>query len=238
MTLIYQINRSKKRRNLAIKVAQGELEVQAPAHMSTATIDAFVQQKRAWIEKHLSRQQSLLSALPQRQWQTGEQLRWLGQPLRLRVATASRKTIERYGAELFVTKTSRSQPEREPRLTIIGWYKQQAQLWLDEFFSQWPSESGLVPQAWAVGDFISKWGHCSRKGELKFTWKLWLAPEWVVRNVVIHELCHLREFNHSKAFWQLVAKHSPDYQAAEAWLRKHGVTVLNAAYLDYVTEPA
>src|SRR5690554_4646479 len=237
MTPIYQINRSKRRRNLALKVARGELQVQAPWHMSEEEIHGFVKQKQSWINKHLVRQRQQLNALPIRKWQTGEQLRWLGQPLRLKVAVATRKSVERYGNELFVTQTARSNPALEPRLTITKWYKQQAQQWLDAFFTVWPEQYDLNPVAWSVGDFTSKWGHCTRRQELRFTWKLWLAPEWVVRNVVIHELCHLREFNHSSAFWQLVAEHSPDYEAAEAWLRQHGVTVLNADYLDFCDEP-
>ncbi|PHR66227.1 MAG: hypothetical protein COA51_02600 [Idiomarina sp.] len=233
MSLIYQINRSKKRRNLALKVAQGKLEVQAPWHMSEATIADFVQQKHEWISKHLNRQQQRLESLTPREWQSGERLRWLGQPLKLKVAVATRKTAERYGSELFVTTTARSNRDHEPKRTVIDWYKAEAIAWLDTFFESWPRTHELNPAGWSVGDFTSKWGHCTRKRELRFTWKLWLAPEWVVRNVVIHELCHLREFNHSKAFWQLVASHSPDYEEAEQWLRQHGVTVLNNHYLDY-----
>ncbi|WP_339878598.1 SprT family zinc-dependent metalloprotease [Pseudidiomarina gelatinasegens] len=236
MTLIYQINRSKRRRNLAIKVAKGKLEIQAPWHMPEATIRAFVNDKHAWIDKHLQRQRRQLDALAPRLWESGERLRWLGEPMTLKVATATRKSVERYGAELFVTKTARSQAVKEPRLTIISWYKRQAEAWLDDFFATWPEHHGLTPSTWSIGDFTSKWGHCTRKQALKFTWKLWIAPPWVVRNVVIHELCHLKEFNHSKAFWRLVQQYSPDYQAAEAWLRQHGVTVLNADYLDYCDE--
>jgi len=233
MTSSYSINRSKRRRNLALKVQHGELVVQAPWHMSEQTIQQFVEQKREWVERHLSRQQQQLGRLQRRQWQTGERLRWLSEPLQLVVEHASRKQVTRQGAQLIATITPRSHGDREPRLSIVAWYKQQAQMWLDEFFAQWPEQHGLNPSGWSVGDFRSKWGHCTRKGELKFTWKLWIAPEWVVRNVVIHELCHLREFNHSRAFWQLVEQHSPDFQDAEVWLRKHGITVLNADYLDY-----
>lgn len=235
MAMQYQIKRSKRRRNLALKIQLGELIIQAPWHMSEHTIQTFVAQKREWIEHHLGRQQHQLSRLPRRQWQSGERLRWLSEPLELVVQQASRKQVQRRGQQLIVTVSPRSSAEREPRQSIIAWYKRQAQQWLDDFFATWSAQNQnqLNPSAWSVGDFRSKWGHCIRKGELKFTWKLWIAPEWVVRNVVIHELCHLQEFNHSRAFWQLVAKHSPDFEDAERWLRKHGITVLNADFLDY-----
>ncbi|KFZ30552.1 hypothetical protein IDSA_08410 [Pseudidiomarina salinarum] len=233
MKLIYKINRSRRRRSLAIKVARGEVSVQAPWRMPETQIREFVEHKRDWIMRHLDRQQQQLQALPERTWQSGEQIRWLGQPLTLVVSEATRKSCERVGDELQVVITSRSNPETEPKATIVRWYKAQAQHWLDEFFASWPQQHELNPVAWSIGSFTGKWGHCTRKAELKFSWKLWLAPEWVVRDVVIHELCHLREFNHSRKFWALVAQHSPDYQRAEAWLRQHGMTVLNPQFLDY-----
>jgi len=233
MTLIYQINRSKRRRHVALKVSDGELVVHAPQYLSESQIQRFVDAKRDWIDKHLQQQRQQLNRLQKRQWLTGERLRWLSEPLELQVDVATRKRVIRDGQVLRVNTTARANQEREPRQSIIQWYKQHAQNWLNEFFQQWPYHHELSPSAWSVGDFKSKWGHCTRRGELKFTWKLWIAPEWVVRNVVIHELCHLREFNHSDSFWQLVAHYSPDYQDAERWLRRHGITVLSADYLDY-----
>jgi predicted metal-dependent hydrolase len=58
----------------------------------------------------------------------------------------------------------------------------------------------------------SKWGSCSNKGELIFSIRLALKPLWIINYVIIHELCHLEELNHSKRFWQLVSKHFPDYK--------------------------
>lgn len=233
MNLSYELKRSRSRRNLALKIQQGQLVVHAPWRLSERDIQRFVEQKREWIERHIERQQQQLAGLVPRQWQTGERLRWLSEPLTLVVQHASRKQIKREAHQLIATMTPRSHADHEPRTLVVNWYKQQAQQWLDDFFAQWPRHHGLNPSGWSVGDFRSKWGHCTRKGELKFTWKLWIAPEWVVRNVVIHELCHLREFNHSAKFWQLVAQHSPDYKEAEKWLRRHGMTVLSADYLDY-----
>lgn len=233
MSAIYPIQRSRRRRSVAIKVRDGEVVVQAPQHMPERQVYAFVQAKQAWIDRHLAQQREVLEQIAPRQWCNGEHLRWLGEPLQLVVNQATRKSCRRSGDGLVATVTPRSNPSKEPRDLIRKWYQQQAQAWLDEFFQEWPAHHALQPKSWSVGNFSSKWGHCSRRGELKFSWKLWLAPEWVVRNVVIHELCHLREFNHSARFWQLVAAHSDDYQAAEKWLRQHGMTVLNEAYLDY-----
>ncbi len=233
MSLIYQINRSQRRRTLAIKITRGEVVVQAPSFMAEQDIHGFVMAKRAWIEKHQQKQQQQLASLPQRSWQAGERWRWLGEPMQLEVQQGTRKKVWRDGEKLHAVITKRSHPDKEPRQIIIDWYKQQALIWLDKFFTRWPKEHGLNPAGWKLANFTSKWGHCTRGGQLSFTWKLWVAPEWVVENVVIHELCHLREFNHSPAFWALVAKHSATYKEAELWLRQHGLTVLNRNFIDY-----
>ena len=68
----------------------------------------------------------------------------------------------------------------------------------------------------------TKWGSCSSKGNLNFNCVLMLAPEWVRDYIVIHELCHRKEMNHSAAFWAEVARVCPNYKEAEAWLKANG----------------
>ena len=73
-----------------------------------------------------------------------------------------------------------------------------------------------------VRDQRSRWGSCSAKHNLNFNWKLIMAPPQCLDYVVIHELCHLHEFNHSPRFWRLVESRMPDYAAWKKWLKVHG----------------
>ncbi len=75
----------------------------------------------------------------------------------------------------------------------------------------------------------SRWGSCSEKGNLNFNCLLMLAPERVQRYIVVHELCHRKEMNHSAAFWREVGKVIPDYKACEKWLRDNGQAIMNRA---------
>ena len=68
----------------------------------------------------------------------------------------------------------------------------------------------------------TKWGSCSSKGNLNFNCVLMLSPEWVRDYIVVHELCHRKEMNHSVAFWAEVARVCPNYKEAEAWLKANG----------------
>ena len=74
----------------------------------------------------------------------------------------------------------------------------------------------------AIRDQKSRWGSCSQKGNVNFNWKLVMAPPPALDYVVVHELCHLYEFNHSPRFWALVARHVPDYEVWKKWLKAHG----------------
>ncbi|MGL5435226.1 MAG: M48 family metallopeptidase [Lachnospiraceae bacterium] len=73
-----------------------------------------------------------------------------------------------------------------------------------------------------IRDQKTRWGSCSSKGNLNFNWRLVMAPEQVLDYVVVHELAHRREMNHSPRFWQLVAEFMPDYQVCRTWLREYG----------------
>ena len=81
---------------------------------------------------------------------------------------------------------------------------------------------GRAPGRIAIRDQKSRWGSCSRKGNLNFNWKLIMAPPEALDYVVVHELCHLYEFNHSPRFWALVEAQMPDYEAWKKWLKAHG----------------
>lgn len=75
----------------------------------------------------------------------------------------------------------------------------------------------------------SRWGSCSEKGNLNFNCLLMLAPDRVQRCVVVHELCHRKEMNHSAAFWREVGAVIPDYRECEKWLRTNGPAIMNRA---------
>jgi predicted metal-dependent hydrolase len=74
----------------------------------------------------------------------------------------------------------------------------------------------------SVKELASKWGSCSSNGNLSFNWRLVFAPDNVLEYLVVHEYCHLKELNHSKKFWKLVAQLYPGYKQAERWLKIHG----------------
>jgi predicted metal-dependent hydrolase len=115
------------------------------------------------------------------------------------------------------------EPRPAPAGDLGAWYRRQARGMLTETVER--EAARLEVGGWSrirVGDPRSRWGSCSTRGTLSFSWRLVMAPAWVADYVVVHELCHLRQMNHSRRFWQLVDEAYPSRRAAQAWLKRHG----------------
>ncbi len=77
-----------------------------------------------------------------------------------------------------------------------------------------------------IKDTKSRWGSCSYQGNLNFCWRLILAPEEVLDYIVVHELCHRLEMNHSARFWAEVKRVLPEYEKSKEWLKENGLALL------------
>ncbi len=87
---------------------------------------------------------------------------------------------------------------------------------------------GVRPAAVRLKDTRTRWGSCAPDRTLSFTWRLVMAPDWVLDYVVAHEVAHLREMNHGPRFWALCESRTPHRAAATAWLKRHGPGLLRA----------
>lgn len=105
---------------------------------------------------------------------------------------------------------------------VEAWYRRQARALLDERSRALAGRLGAHVTAVTVRDPRSRWGSCSSRGRISYSWRLLLAPERVLDHVVAHEVCHLLRPDHSPAFWALVREVNPGTDAARRWLREHG----------------
>ena len=98
----------------------------------------------------------------------------------------------------------------------------EAKLLIPERVRYYAAKLGITYGRGAIRAQRSRWGSCSSKGNLNFNCLLMLTPREVIDSVIVHELCHRRELNHSKAFWALVYEAMPDYKVWDKWLKDHG----------------
>lgn len=113
----------------------------------------------------------------------------------------------------------------DPQLLVTNWYKAQARAYLEERLPILARQMGVLPARVSIRDQRTRWGSCSSKGTLSFNWRLIMTPAWVFDGIIVHELAHLYELNHSPGFWDIVAKHCPAYGEVKAWLRQNGAGI-------------
>ena len=115
-----------------------------------------------------------------------------------------------------------SRPEAVLRALIRKALSEEALREIRRLIAEHAPALGVQPGRIAIREQKSRWGSCSSKDNLNFNWKLMLAPPEALEYVVVHELCHLIEFNHSAKFWRLVESRMPEYELAKKWLKDHG----------------
>jgi predicted metal-dependent hydrolase len=113
-------------------------------------------------------------------------------------------------------------PAQSAAAAIERWYRREARRRARARVEAHWEPVGVRPQRISVRDQRTRWGSCTARGTLSFSWRLLLAPPAILDYVVVHELCHLRELNHSPAFWSLLERTRPGWRAEAAWLRDHG----------------
>lgn len=118
-----------------------------------------------------------------------------------------------------------SSPTERPTLmkeVLIYWYKNEARKVFERKLAHYAASMGVRYGQIRLKEQKTKWGSCSGLGNINLNWQLIRAPEKVVDYVIIHELAHLKQMNHSPEFWQIVAREMPDYQVWKKWLRDRG----------------
>ncbi|PKL15308.1 MAG: hypothetical protein CVV50_00520 [Spirochaetae bacterium HGW-Spirochaetae-6] len=113
-------------------------------------------------------------------------------------------------------------PDHQAETELIKGLKLYAKKRLAELLERLGEATGISYKRFALKDTKSRWGSCSSRGGINLSWRLILAPLKVQIYVVLHELCHIKEGNHSKKFWDLVGRYQSDYEIQRQWLKAEG----------------
>ena len=213
----YKLVRS-QRRTVSIGVEpDGSVVVRAPKRLSTAEIDGFVAREREWIARKQALQRQRADAHPALSIRSGEGFPFLGRTLTLVVSSEARAVSLEGGVLVF--------PRRlmdRGEAALKQWYRRQALELLSARTAQIAEAAGISYAAVTVTDARHRWGSCGADGRIHFAWRLIMAEPAAIDYVIVHELCHRLELNHSDAFWCHVAALLPDWRPRETWLKDHG----------------
>jgi len=216
-------------------------QVKTPADWSEKDLKQFLQQHQSWFLKAVKRKRPPYEV---KRLQRGERLTLLDNSYRLEVvfgglSAAQVSSIQQGWGIWCVALSSQKVHYALNNLGLEGLgllVQREIQNELQDYFCAWlqpqliywQQKMGVRVSAVKVRSYRGRWGSCDTKGRVQFNWRLVFAPEWVAQYVVIHELAHLIEHNHSAKFWQIVADYCPKYREAKAVLKEQGPAWIEA----------
>ena len=216
--LIKEIIRS-KRRTIALQITpEAELVIRAPHKAPLETIHKFVREKMLWILKKQRFIRENCKAPVEKQFIEGESFLYLGQQYKLSIIKEASEPLVFNGREFLLWEKYLS----AAREVFVWWYKKEAYNLIGRRVNFYANIAGLKYKGLKITSGKRRLGTCSLKGAINFSWRLMMTPMEVVDYVVVHELAHLREHNHSKRFWRNVQLLYPNYKQAKIWLKTNG----------------
>ena len=212
-TAIVDIRRSLRARRLTLRIAPstGQAELVLPGRMSEKKGIAFLQDKTDWLEERLAKYPGPIP------FENGQVVPFMGEPLTICHLNAKRANVQKEGNQLIVAA-----PKARISMAVQDWYRREAGCEITLCAKQKSKMLGTPYGRLTIRDTTSRWGSCSAKGDLNFSWRVVMAPSYVLDYLVAHEVAHLAEMNHSASFWNIVERLSEEFEKGRNWLRLNG----------------
>lgn len=212
-----------RRKSLSLEVGRNGIKARAPLRMSKKMVIEFIRSKKNWLEKQANNRPAPIETIP---LSDGTQLLFENSPLTLNVLENQRGKVLKQDNNLYLPVVQSSRPLKDTvKSKLINWYKKTALSRLEQriaYYAPLMDVNRSLGHKIHVREYKRRWGSCDHLGRLSFNWRIIMAPSEVLDYVVIHELAHCHEFNHSKRFWALVAQQMPDWKDKQAWLHVNG----------------
>lgn len=221
--LTVPVRESTRRKTLQLTVERDcSLLLTTPPAVPTAVLEQFIRDKQSWIYRKLAEKALMQKHIRHRAFTQGEGFLYLGRHYRLNlVAEQQSQPLKWRQGRFHLAKSAIA----DARQLFIQWYSERANTWLSERAKEFYNRLEVKPEGIRVQDLGYRWGSCGKGGILYFHWKTILLPRRIAEYVLVHELVHLHEPDHSSAFWQRLERVMPDYKERKAWLAEHGMDV-------------
>jgi hypothetical protein len=213
----------RKRKTIEIQIKEsGTVRLLVPMGTTKKRIMEVLQLKTQWIVEKLAKVQRV-NKLTTKVYTDGEQFLYLGNNyiLKVKVDGNTKKPFVTLDNDQLLVTTDTAEASIIKK-TLELWYREKAQELIGQrvaYYQQWLK---IGPTEIKVKEQKKRWGSCTSAGKLLFNWRIVMAPLPIIDYLVVHEMCHLHQMNHSKNFWYLVGSVLPDYQARRNWLKEHG----------------
>jgi predicted metal-dependent hydrolase len=234
----WRLRRSPTAKKLRIKVGPVGVVVVLPKGRDEREASAFVNNQRAWVAEQLARVRQL-NALRRPFVREHEQILFRGDTLAVRVVhsqtwRAPNKVAIEHDA---ITVTCKPGSKTAPARSLENWLRKQARECIERNIAEVGNRLKRAPNRIYMMDQRTKWGNCSALGNLSFNWRLVMAPEFVLRYIVTHEMVHLAVPDHSSKFWLTVHSLCPETEPARQWLVANGQRIQLVEPLPVKSQP-
>lgn len=223
-TIEFEVHR-RDRKTLEIRIEPpDQICVAAPKYAKDEEILRAVQSKRKWIIEKLSELESIGSSKKEKEYVDGESFLYLGRNYSLKIIENPKvksPVVKLYRGK-FCIETNTKDPDKL-RQAMEHWYRQKTLKKVLEQVKYFQDYFSVKPRSVKVKEQKKRWGSCNSKGDLMFNWRISMAPLSVIRYIVLHEICHIVHFNHSRDFWTLLERIMPHYMEKKEWLGRYGV---------------
>ena len=225
-SLEIQIERTNRKRTISLQVKNNKLIIKAPRTVSRKSLDEVIQRKQKWIK-----QRAILNFeeqnLRNRKFIDNEKFYFRGNEYRLSLIFGSEEEVKIVDGLLLVTRIDdRSLDRKNVKSLIEDWYVRESAKILNTRTNEFAKKMKVQPMGVTVKNYVSKWGSCTAKNKISYNWRIIMAPDCIVDYLIIHELCHIIEHNHSKNFWHHVGTYCENFQKKRNWLRENGHTLV------------
>jgi predicted metal-dependent hydrolase len=214
VTVSFRRNRQARRIIIRLSRNRTGVVVTLPTRTSRAEALAFVIRSEGWIAERLAAES------PATEFAHGCALPLRGEPHVIAHDDARRGAVRCADGRIHVAGDVAHLPRR-----VTDWLKREARRDLIAASEKYANLMEVAFHAVSVRDQKSRWGSCSADGSLSYSWRLVLAPSFVLDYVAAHEVAHLKHMNHGKQFWRLVLTHCRESAAARTWLKRHGASL-------------
>jgi predicted metal-dependent hydrolase len=216
----FLLKRSLNRRRAVLTVDERGLTVSVPWRTSDRYIARFLHDSAAWVLRKLEAWESRKP--PQRRWEDGEAIDYLGRQLCLCVTQDPHGLVQLLEGAILRVGLPAGHRANDVHAAVIKWYRRHAQQYFRDRVEHYSARLGIQPPRVFLSNAQSRWGSCNANGQVRLSWRLMQAPATVIDYVVCHELAHLKEMNHSARFWRIVERLCPEYAGARAELNAMG----------------
>ena len=208
---------------IAIKIERKSVTIKVPFFINNKLVEQLIRKKINWIKKKIKINLNF-QPFKKKLYINDEQFLYLGKNYKLKILKNNKYSVKIEGDFLQVNIKNELNILKIRKL-IKGWFYEKSYIYFKKETYDCAKKNHLKINSIKVREYKARWGSCSSNGDISFNWRLIMAPPKIIKYVIVHELMHIKELNHSPKYWNYVRSLYPNIKVAKEWLKYNGQTL-------------